>query len=146
MQTSLAFPGMHDRYESLRDAQDGTYEWILGQNSGEDEDIKRRRRSMATFFDWYLNGTGTYWISGKPGSGKSTLMKYLVENIGSYNTLIQPSNLIVLYVFLWIGGGDLQCSKLSCLKSLLWQLLQNPTTQTVTVRSCRPCFKHAWSQ
>src|ERR1700733_637613 len=29
------------------------------------------------FVSWLQSGAGIYWISGKPGSGKSTLMKYL---------------------------------------------------------------------
>lgn len=146
LQASFTFPGMHDRYENLRDAQIGTYDWILNQDPEGAEGARERSRPMATFFDWYENGAGTYWISGKPGSGKSTLMKYLVENIGSCKAVTQCPTLIVLYFFLWIGGEDLQRNKLGCLKSLLWQLLQNPTTQLMTVRSCRPYFKNAWSQ
>lgn len=146
MQVSLAFSGMHDRYESLREAQDGTYKWILTSDISDEYDFRERRQCMENFFRWYETGSGLYWVSGKPGSGKSTLMKYLVEHIGSCSTVSHQPGLIILSFFLWVRGGNLQRSKLGCLKSLLWQLLQNPIAQVVTLQQCRLCFKNAWSE
>ena len=34
-------------------------------------------RPSVIFVDWLKQEDGLYWVSGKPGSGKSTLMKFL---------------------------------------------------------------------
>jgi DNA helicase HerA-like ATPase len=44
------------------------------------------------------SSTGIFWIFGKPGSGKSTLMKYLVEDQRTHDLLQKwagPKKLIV---------------------------------------------------
>lgn len=67
---SLRFPTMNYRHESISEAYTKTFEWIF------------RRPEDALWHDfvkWLETGTGIYWINGKPGSGKSTLMKFVVE-------------------------------------------------------------------
>lgn len=58
---------MADRYEDIAAAYRQTFRWIY-----EKPELK--------FVDWLEAGTGVYWITGKAGSGKSTLMKYLYED------------------------------------------------------------------
>ncbi|KIW27859.1 uncharacterized protein PV07_07560 [Cladophialophora immunda] len=33
------------------------------------------------FLDWLRDGTGIFWVSGKPGSGKSSLVDYIYQNL-----------------------------------------------------------------
>lgn len=39
------------------------------------------------FYPWLETGSATFWIQGKPASGKSTLMKYLSESQTTYDAL-----------------------------------------------------------
>ncbi|KAK3341904.1 prion-inhibition and propagation-domain-containing protein [Lasiosphaeria hispida] len=64
----LWFRKITDRRESISPAHSKTLQWVLkpGQNSSWDD-----------LPAWLRSGSGIYWISGKAGSGKSTLMKHL---------------------------------------------------------------------
>jgi hypothetical protein len=63
----LAFREMDERYEDIAEAHTQTFRWIY-----EDPKLK--------FTEWLNSGKGIYWISGKAGCGKSTLMKFLYRN------------------------------------------------------------------
>lgn len=68
---SLAFPEMNARKNtSSIDAYQDTFQWVF------DEDEKRAWNSFPSFLA--SRERKVYWISGKPGSGKSTLMKFLI--------------------------------------------------------------------
>ncbi|KAH8777789.1 hypothetical protein F5883DRAFT_409484, partial [Diaporthe sp. PMI_573] len=54
--------------------------------------------------NWLLGGSGLFHISGKPGSGKSTLMKYLVQHpkvISSLKEWARPKSLALGKFFIW---------------------------------------------
>jgi hypothetical protein len=78
------------------------------------------------FASWLVYGTGTYWISGKPGSGKSTLMKYIFKN---YQQMIMPNigsserKHIPAGFFFHDRGSHLQKSFEGLLYSVLHQVL-----------------------
>ena len=50
------------------------------------------------FVEWLRNGSGVYWIQGKMGCGKSTLMKYVTGH-----SLTQE------YLLEWASGQTLHC-------------------------------------
>jgi hypothetical protein len=81
---SLAFEGMHGRFEAVDDAHYKTFEWIFEPDGGEDyeshEGDDLRRSSSELFKHWLSLGRDIFHISGKLGSGKSTLMKFLCEH------------------------------------------------------------------
>jgi type II secretory pathway predicted ATPase ExeA len=106
---SLAFAGMYGRYEDVDEAHFETLRWIYGDNlytdkederSANDEtykdkdnaddeagDIKEdeyedeeKTSARELLLNWILSGAGIFHISGKLGSGKSTLMKYLSDH------------------------------------------------------------------
>ncbi|KAE9570709.1 hypothetical protein CGCF415_v013370 [Colletotrichum fructicola] len=68
----LWFATIKDRFEDILPAHKKTCEWIFSRDL--------RLHFSSTFIEWIENGTGVYWISGKAGSGKSTLMKYMVND------------------------------------------------------------------
>src|SRR5437764_519812 len=74
---SLFFDALESRQEHITPASDNTFEWIWSNRS-------------LRFTEWLKSGHGAYWISGKPGSGKSTLMKFLSES-PRVRTIIAPS-------------------------------------------------------
>jgi hypothetical protein len=66
---SLSFLVMDDREDQIADAELRTFDWILEKPSSKD-------RPWSNFLEWLKKGKGLYWINGKAGSGKSTLVKY----------------------------------------------------------------------
>jgi hypothetical protein len=86
------------------------------------------------FVDWLLNqkaNDNTYWISGKPGSGKSTLMKFLY-NHDQIKAILKEwagsKNLVIAGFYFWISGGtQLLKSQLGLLRSLVHEVFwHNP--------------------
>ena len=64
---SLDFAERSYRYEWIKEAHPTTFDWIF-------------EKSELGLISWLRKGTGIYWIQGKPGSGKSTLMKFLHDH------------------------------------------------------------------
>lgn len=79
--------------------------------------------------DWLRNGNGLYWISGKAGSGKSTLMKYLYHHRKTRDLLLQWSQwrgehpLLLADFFFWHLGTPDQKSQEGLSRALLYQVL-----------------------
>lgn len=77
--------------------------------------------------DWLSSSKGLYWIFGKPGSGKSTLIDYLAHNNRTTLALQQyrPTEWIVLrFFFDFRGGKGVTNSFEGLLRSLLYQLVR----------------------
>jgi len=86
---SLKFPVMLDREEDISIAEKKTFDWIF-------EDPKPEDLPWANFRAWLREDDPLYWITGKAGSGKSTLMKYIFcdprtrRSISRWATSAQP--------------------------------------------------------
>ena len=129
MYESLAFPTIHDRYHEVAEAHQRTYEWIF-RKPPESKD------SWSDFGLWLREGSGIYWINGKPGSGKSTLMKYVYDSERFHDGLKVWSGeipLVTASFFSWNSGSELQKSLDGLLRSLLHQVLeQSPGLVPIT--------------
>ena len=73
--TSLKYDGMIDRGNRIATAHESTFQWIFQDNQSQDQQSHRVRWS--NFREWLETDDQLYWITGKAGSGKSTLMKFL---------------------------------------------------------------------
>lgn len=142
---SLKFDQMHSRYEQVCEAKEGTYQWILDDSKAPENErpVLDRIDYRRQFKYWLEHGNGVFWVTGKPGSGKSTLMKYLVSRFTtspvhaalSSNFLDRNVHLpIVLYHFFWISGTLMQRNVAGCLRSLLMQLIQDPRSTSAALR------------
>lgn len=98
---SLHFAEMFQRYESIEGRHGNTYEWILSEHPD--------NAAWDSFADWLEHGQQPYWISCKAGSSKSTLMKYLLDNVGHTLGAAQRQRLVLSYWF-WEPGTELQRS------------------------------------
>ncbi len=115
---SLYFEVISDRLQEIPEAHRQTFNWIF-------QDPKETKGSWSSFKDWLMDGSGIYWVKGKAGSGKSTLMKFLVEDKRTKMLLLDESRPVtVANFFFWNAGGDLQKSKAGLLRSLLHQCLE----------------------
>ncbi|MCJ1377300.1 hypothetical protein MMC17_000394 [Xylographa soralifera] len=80
--------------------------------------------------EWLEGGEGIYWIQGKPGSGKSTAMRYLFGNpktlasLEGHDTNCRGS-WIVIGSFFHDRGTQLQRSLDGILHSMLWQIMNH---------------------
>ncbi|KAF2994212.1 hypothetical protein E8E14_001000 [Neopestalotiopsis sp. 37M] len=116
---SLTFPQIDERRNKIYRALRNTYEWVLdpGQSQTQFDDL----------LSWANSPDGTdqvYWVHGKPGSGKSTLMRYLFDELDKdlhFHPWSEDGPLLKINYFFWAPGTPLQKSYIGLLRSLLVQ-------------------------
>lgn len=116
---SLSFPVITDREDEIAPVELATFDWIFQPPPSEE-------RPWSSFLEWLGSGESLYWISGKAGSGKSTLMKHLLNHTRTRELLRAWAGdcpLVVASFFFWYSGSDLQKSQIGLLRSLLYQCL-----------------------
>lgn len=75
--------------------------------------------------DWIESGSGIFWIAGKPGAGKSTLMKYIFDNEQTSVLLRKQSEDTEKIIFCFFELGEPhEKTFLGFLRSLLIQLVE----------------------
>jgi hypothetical protein len=119
---SLYYNGLEERQHQVREAQIGTYEWILYPQL-------EHSASGNSFTQWLsspLEAKRIYWICGKPGSGKSTMMRFIHDNIDVRHHL-EPwacnKTIFRAQYFFWNPGSEMQKSIVGLLRALLYQLI-----------------------
>ncbi|KAF4826608.1 Vegetative incompatibility protein HET-E-1 [Colletotrichum tropicale] len=119
---SLYFPQQGDRLYDIKPAHKGTFEWIYSEpRSG------ATKATWANFQTWLQHDSGIYWVSGKAGSGKSTLMKMVSNDERTRHHLLEwsaGSRLLVLSFYFWNPGTPLQKSLEGLLRSIISQALE----------------------
>lgn len=149
---SLSFPELYTRYDSISKAEAQTFGWIY---------LKKQRfpELWSNFSDWMTETNAdqrrVYWISGKPGSGKSTLMRYLEDNpktLEKAMTWAGSHDLILASCYFWNSGTSNQKSCKGLLQTLLHQLLVQlphfPTelfSSRTENRFGKDVLEHSWS-
>ncbi|CAF3656601.1 unnamed protein product [Fusarium graminearum] len=137
----LCYETMQERELTIKDAHKGTFRWVF-----EDGDV-------TGFKNWLVSDETLYWITGKPGSGKSTLMRYLLQPVsqnqdGSNGSTTRSTSseiailphgrceehlkqwagndgkLTVVSFHFWAVGSKLQSSQEGLFRTLLVQLLR----------------------
>ncbi|KAH8655457.1 hypothetical protein BX600DRAFT_365764, partial [Xylariales sp. PMI_506] len=77
--------------------------------------------------DWLRNGSGIFWVAGRPGSGKSTFMKFITNQPQTKELLVEwagdEDNLAIAAHFFWIAGTPIQKSWQGLLQSLLFDVI-----------------------
>ncbi|KAM0699420.1 hypothetical protein Q7P36_001468 [Cladosporium allicinum] len=122
---SLKYPQMNDRERQIHAADDSTLGDLF---IGEEFKNHRQTMSLLTFLE---KGSGLFWIQGKPASGKSTLMKYLLSRSSGADKLWTCSDtreVIFVSHFCWVAGSTSQRSLQGLLQSVLYQVLQADLT------------------
>lgn len=123
---SLRFKSITERQEEIADAHRNTFQWLFRSGSA----LHEPQIPRTDFVEWLQTGKGTYWISGKPGSGKSTLMRYICESQQTKAGLLRwadISQLTLCKFFFWNNGVKEQRSQVGLLRSLLHDIFhQHP--------------------
>ncbi|KAK8109579.1 small s protein [Apiospora kogelbergensis] len=118
---SLWYSGRDDREESISEAHKKTFEWLF-------QDAATSNDTFDSLVEFLKSDTRkAYWITGKPGSGKSTAMKFLLDDPRTDELLQHWSGakrVLKASFYFFYNGGDKQKSELGLLSSLLYTLLQ----------------------
>jgi hypothetical protein len=116
---SLQYPTMTHRYEEIVEAYSETCDWIFREPDSE-------AHPWSSFKDWLSRGDGIYWVNGKAGSGKSTLMRYIFDDARTSEYLQKCSKDVLITTatfFFWNSGSVEQKSQAGLLRALLFQIL-----------------------
>lgn len=111
---SLWFPTILSRHDQIPEAHRKTFEWIYDPGT-------------TVFAEWLKTGDGIFWISGKAGSGKSTLMKYMAneeQTISALTSWAGEKQLVTASFYFWNPGTKMQKSTQGLLQSLLYEILR----------------------
>ena len=105
---ALAFPQIDARLLNIKKAYDRTCMWLLEQPE---------------YKDWLdpnkiLEHHGFLWVKGKPGAGKSTMMKYALAHARK-----EMKSSVIISFFFNARGEALEKSTLGMYRSLLFYLL-----------------------
>jgi hypothetical protein len=112
---SLKTNAMKDRENQIEPAQSHTFEWVFNNPA-------------AGFQDWMESNGQIFWIKGKPGSGKSTLMKYILSDERTRRALSSQGRSILSmpsFFFHDRGAHETQKSFDGLLRSIVYQLLDD---------------------
>ncbi|KAK5467499.1 hypothetical protein LTS15_000472 [Exophiala xenobiotica] len=106
---SLGFEQMDSRRSTIKTAYSTTCQWLL---------------KHPAYLDWVNpeqihQHFGLLWIKGKPGAGKSTLVKFAHTRANQ----VRPENEIILSFFFNARGHELEKSTVGMYRALLSQLL-----------------------
>ncbi|KAH8686404.1 hypothetical protein BGZ61DRAFT_533946 [Ilyonectria robusta] len=112
--SSLLFSKIKQRHIAIQEHHKATFHWIFTANK-------------TRFCEWLEHGDGFFWISGKAGSGKSTLMKFLAthnDTQAKLQTWGGPRRVVMASHFFWSAGNAMQKSLTGLLQTLLYQVLK----------------------
>jgi hypothetical protein len=144
---------MYSREDSIEEAHTKTFNWLLHEPTDDSEQYQvlkalcdsesqsrcipnsqskmeepeLRRHARASLLDWLRSGSGVFYISGKAGSGKSTLMKFLSQNPRTrkeLNLWATDKKLVFVHFFFWDSGSELQRSLEGLYRSILFEVLR----------------------
>ncbi|KAK5227269.1 hypothetical protein LTR72_003259 [Exophiala xenobiotica] len=134
--TNLEFADMRYREDHITIAHGGSYAWLSDPAIG--------------LRSWLLSDDRIYWIQGKPGSGKSTLMKYLSQNPETIVGNDHSNQCEYLWFFFHARGSYLQKSFEGLLRSVLYQLGQgDPAIARIIDDRCKaqePGMRNVWTE
>lgn len=129
--TTLQFEARPLRHQAIPEAHERTFRWLLDDekvarnHTTTTVDSKTNARDGPTLARWLKSKNGIFWVSGKPGSGKSTLMKFVASAPETHEILSQwSSSVIVAAHYFWNSGSMMQKSLEGLLRSLLYDIFR----------------------
>ena len=135
---SLHGPSTQRRLEDIGEAAPGTYQWVFD-------------RTRVPFPDWLQEsekGNDTiFWIRGKAGSGKSTLMKYLLTDHRTLELLQGATSFPWILIGLFFSNRAVEMTINNVLRHMLYQIIvQNPHMRGIVGRVYLACEKQGTPQ
>ncbi|KAL9561110.1 hypothetical protein ACKAV7_014465 [Fusarium commune] len=160
---SLKFDEMHQRFDAVHSAHEDTFRWmyepaeVIEEDNGLSYEERIRQEALKCdpqmqlesrerFIGWLLSqdsSTPIFHISGKLGSGKSTLMKFLCSHQKTEDALTEwagAKKLAFTSFFFWRNGSKAQKSLDGLCRSILHDVLRERPDLILEV------FPSQWSQ
>lgn len=142
---SLSFAGQSARQSAIPEAHKQTFGWVFSPISSPSPSSSPSSESHdsqpSDLLSWLESGDGVFWVSGKPGSGKSTFMKFLVGDERTQQALSKcshPKTTIIASHYFWCAGSPMERSQQGLVRALLLEVL----------RQCpdfiEPLCRHRW--
>ncbi|EEU43619.1 uncharacterized protein NECHADRAFT_11637, partial [Fusarium vanettenii 77-13-4] len=150
---SLHFDARTERVNMIRQEYFNTCRWIFGSSpqydlAGYHEPKQaypeRHPQAWPCFTTWLESkGQPIYWIAGKPGSGKSTLMKFIASDESPTRDSLkqwQPDVQVLSHYF-WLAGSPMQNNIKGFLCSLVYQVLSRDMSSSLALLESNPDIK-----
>jgi len=132
----LSFRDLSDRQNRIAEAHIQTFQWIFHGPA------EQQGKPWCNLVTWLEGDGDLYWITGKAGSGKSTLMKYMYRDPRTRQHLRVWAGslpLVTASFYFWNSGSQVQMSQLGLIRSILYEALkQRPSLLPVL-------FHQRWS-
>ncbi|KAF4913555.1 hypothetical protein CGCVW01_v010858 [Colletotrichum viniferum] len=123
---TLYFNQLEEREVTLPETHRRTFEWIFEGSPT----ASSTGKASDTFTRWLQHHAGIFWVTGKAGSGKSTLMKFLTHHDETKRLLgvwADKSDLVIAQHYFWSPGTTIQKSQEGLLRALLLQIFKQRT-------------------
>jgi hypothetical protein len=140
---SLRFPDIDSREDAIFRSYDQTSEWIFDDKT-------------ANFSSWLSAGSGIFWLCGTPGSGKSTLMKFIAGHARTLALLetwaSEQGRCVITSFYFWYLGTSMQRSIKGLLQTIVHSIFQQCPGLARTVCPTRwelvqsGCPQPAWTE
>jgi hypothetical protein len=114
----LKFDEMYRRAKGVSHPHPKTYEWIY---------VNAREAPSSNFVHFLESNQNLFWITGKPASGKSTLVKMISDDVRTMKHLevwASGEGLVVFHFYFWCSGTEMQMSQEGLLRTLLYEALE----------------------
>lgn len=117
------------RHDSIPIAHQETFQWAFYERQVTGAANQSHTRGEGDFSRWLREEDDTFWISGKPGSGKSTLMKFIAGHQETKRLLensrwADSHKVVVASHYFWSTGTAIQRSQQGLWRSLLYDALR----------------------
>ena len=129
---SLGFKSRTVRHDSIPSAHKETFQWAVRTKPNPSSETAMSNTdpggNKPNLLEWFKHGDGAFWVSGKPGSGKSTFMKFIADHLVSRSALSQwahPLQVVVASHYFWSCGTEMQRSLQGLLQTLLYDIFRH---------------------
>lgn len=117
------------RHDAIPIAHQETCQWAFHGRQVTSSANQSHTRGEGDFSRWLQEGDETFWISGKPGSGKSTLMKFIAGHQETKRMLKNSqwagsNKVVVASHYFWSTGTAIQRSQQGLWRSILYDILR----------------------
>lgn len=103
------------RHDSIPQAYLDTFQWVFN----------RRTSLNSNFLEWLEKGREIFWITGKPGAGKSTFIRFVADSPETKTSLRKwagENKPVIGCHYFWSAGLSIQRSRDGLLRSLLYDI------------------------
>jgi hypothetical protein len=118
--TSLRYVEIENRQSRIVDPSEKTYSWIFDESC--------TGHPSTQYMQWLIKGAGIFWVTGKAGSGKSTLMKHIYKDSRTHTALQSWANDRQLFTashYFWYLGSQIEKSYSGLMRSILYKILDS---------------------